>query len=238
MLLRLFLIGCFFSVFLHSATGQDEEVGGFYFGPKIGGTLGTQNWDGFERRSMINYHGAVFIESIDPEFKGSFFAQLGYHSRGSGWTGATNFVVSNRSFVFRNLSLMVGAKKRLLTKTLKTPYYFLGGRVEYQLSNNLRDIQNRTAFPIFFPFPENVNKVTYGISFGGGIEFLGSDYVHPALELTISPDLSFQYQAGAIPNVLNPYTGQPVTLPERSIRNVTVELSLVIRFMRRIVYIN
>ncbi len=233
-----FLILLAVLLFNSDLRAQDEEVTGFFFGPKLGPTIATQNWGGFERRAMFNYHAAFFIESLDPDFKGCFFAQLGYHSRGSGLNvfqiGGTT---SGQSFNFRNLSLMAGAKKRLLTKTLQTPYYFVGVRAEYQLSNNLVDIQERFASP-FFPVPEYVNDFVYGITFGGGIEFLGGDLVHPALELTISPDLSFQYQSPAIGNVLNPFNNQPTTLPERSIRNITIELTLVIRFMRRVVLID
>jgi len=230
-----FLVICFLCI---TANAQNEEVTGFFFGPKLGPTIGTQNWSGFERRAMLNYHGAFFIESLDRDFKGCFFGQLGYHSRGSGLNVfRIGGVTSSQSFVFRNISLMAGAKKRLLTKTLKTPYYFVGVRAEYQLSNNIADIQERYASP-FFPVPEYINKFVYGISFGGGIEFLGSEFVHPAIELTISPDLSFQYQSPMIPNVVNPFNNQPTTLPERSIRNITIELSLVVRFMRRVVLID
>lgn len=231
------LVICIF-VSLAPLTAQNEEVGGFFFGPKLGPTIGMQNWDGFDRRMMFNYHCAVFIESIDPEFKGSFFGQLGYHARGSGLNVfRINGFSSGQSFVFRNLSLMLGAKKRLLTQSLKTPYYFVGVRAEYQLSNNLEEIQDRYNSP-FFPFPVYVNNWTYGISFGAGIEFLGSEFIQPALELTISPDLSYQYQSPGGITVTNPFNGQPFTLSERKIRNITLEISLSIRFLRRVVYIN
>jgi hypothetical protein len=220
-----------------------EESTGFFFGPKIGPTLGFQNWDGQNRRVMLNYHAAVFIESIDPDFKGALFAQLGYHSRGSGLRFLNVFsgFSASQSIVFRNASFMVGAKKRLLTETLKTPYYFVGLRLEYQLSNNLQDIQDRYnggSASLYYPLPEFVNDWTYGFSFGGGFEFLGSDFTQPAIELTISPDLSFQYQSPMIPNVINPFNGNPTSLAERKIRNITLELSLVIRFLRKVVYIN
>ncbi len=235
------LLACIFIFsifFINPAITQEQESGGFYFGPKLGPTIGTQNWDGFERRTMFNYHGALFVESLDRDFKGAFFAQLGYNARGSGLNVFTIGGFSNsQSFVFRNLSLLLAAKKRLLTKTLQTPYYFVGVRAEYQLSNNLKEIQDRYNSP-FFPVPEFVNKFTYGISFGGGIEFLGSEFIQPALELTISPDLSFQYQSPAIPNVIDPITGQTRTLNERKIRNITMEISLVIRFLRKVVYLN
>jgi len=237
--MRVIYLSLMFICFLSSSAISQDEVGGFFFGPKLGPTIGSQNWDGSERRAMLNYHGAVFIESIDPEFKGSLMAQLGYHSRGS----SLNFFSqggafsSRQSYVFNNLSLMLAAKKRLLTNSLKTPYYFVGVRVEYQLKNNLKEIQERYSSP-FYPVPEFVNDLTYGISFGGGIEFLGSDYIQPAIELNISPDLSFQYQSPAIPNVINPYNGQSTTLPERKIRNITIEISFSIRFLRKIVYVN
>lgn len=230
----LFILVCLSS----GLTAQDEEVGGFFFGPKAGLTIGTQNWDGLERRAMLNYHGAIFIESFDRDFKGSFFAQLGYLSRGSGLNVfRIGGVTTSQAFIFRNLGLTLGAKKRLLTKTLYTPYYFLGLRGEYQLSNNLQQIQDRYNSP-YFPIPVYVNNFTYGFSFGGGIEFLGSDLVHPALELTISPDLSYQYQAPSIGNVINPFNGLTTSVPERSIRNITIEVSLIIRFMRRVVFTN
>lgn len=236
--MRLLILAAFLLSLPFTLVSQSEEVGGFFFGPKLGPTIGMQNWDGFDRRVMFNYHGAVFIESIDPDFKGSFFGQLGYHSRGSGLNVfRLNGFSNSQSFVFNNVSLMAGAKKRLLTKSLKTPYYFVGVRAEYQLSNNLEDVQSRYNNP-FFPFPVYVNKWTYGISFGGGIEFLGSDYVQPAIEMSISPDLSFQYQQPGGITVTNPFNGQPVTLSERKIRNITLELSLSIRFLRRVVYIN
>ena len=188
---------------------------------------------------MINYHGAVLIESLDKEYKGSLFAQLGYMSRGSdlgfrSLSGGFN----NSAIVFRNISLALGAKKKLLTKTLSTPYYFVGVRAEYQLSNNLEAIQIRyssTALATNFPLPGFVRNWTYGLSLGAGIEFLGSEYVAPALELTISPDIGLQYESPALP-VVNPSTGQGTTLPERKIRNITLELSLVVRFFRKVIY--
>lgn len=221
---------------------EHEEVSGFYFGPKVGPTIGLQQWDGFDRRPMFNFHAAAFIETVDPEFRGALYGQIGYHTRGSGINVTSSFASPfGQSFVFNNLSATLGAKKRLLTKTLMTPYYFVGVRLDYQLSNNLEEVQEQyfgTLNSLFFPFPDFVNKITYGLSFGGGIEFLGSELVQPVIELTISPDVSNQYQSIAIPNVTNPYNGQPTTLPERSIKNLTLEISLVVRFMRKVVYID
>ncbi|MBT8232473.1 MAG: hypothetical protein HKO66_04105 [Saprospiraceae bacterium] len=231
----------FLFFFSFSLQAQEENVSGFFFGPKLGPTLGFQNWNGTERNAMINYHFAAFIESIDPDYNGALYAQLGLHSRGSGInvvSSITNFR-ANQAFVFRNISFQAGAKKRLLTNSLKTPYYFVGLRLEYQLSNNLQEVQERyfgSVASLYYPLPDFVNKWTYGLSFGGGIEFLGSEYVQPVVEVSISPDIAFQYQSQTISGITNPYNGQPTTLPERRIRNLSLEISLVVRFMRKVIY--
>ena len=40
------------------------DAQGFAWGIKGGFTLGTQNWNGFERDPLIKYHGILFIESL------------------------------------------------------------------------------------------------------------------------------------------------------------------------------
>jgi len=233
----LFLALCFSC----ALQAQDEEVSGFYFGPKLGPTVGFQQWNGFERRPMFNYHFAAFIESVDEDFKGAFYAQLGYHSRGSSINVSSSFANPfGESFVFRNASFGFGVKKRILTKTLSTPYYFVGVRGDYNLSNNLDDVLERYASTqaiFLFPIPDLVRKFTYGLSFGGGIEFLGSELIQPAVELMISPDIASQYQSPAF-MATNPVTNQPTQVRERNIRNFTLEISLVVRFMRKVVYID
>ena len=226
-----------FAVNVHAQAEDEERVTGFYFGPKIGPTIGFQQWNGFERRPMINFHVAGFIETIDEDFRGALYGQFGYHSRGSG-INAPGIGSANQSFLFRNLSLTLGVKKRLLTKTLYTPYYFVGLRGDYNLSNNLEEIQLSnfgTQASLFYPFPDFVQRITYGLSFGGGIEFLGSELIQPVLEFTISPDVSNQYQSMAIPNVTNPFNGTTTTIPARNIKNLTLEVSLIVRFMRKVV---
>jgi len=239
-----FILCLFCTSFL---TAQEEEVDpnnvkGFYFGPKLGLSLGTQNWNGYERQPMVNYHFALFTESLDPDLRGSLYAQLGYHARGSGLR--VQFInvgsSSNQAFVYRNLSLGLGVKKRLVTPALSTPYYFVGIRGEYNLNNNLREISERfssSASSLFYPFEEFVRKITYGITFGGGFEFYGGEFVQPAIEFNISPDLSFQYVSEATA-VINPFNGQTTTLQAESIRNVTFEISLVVRFLKEVIYID
>ena len=221
-----------------SSHAQQEEISGFWFGPKLGPTVGMQNWDGLDRRAMFNYHGALFMESLDPDYKGSLYAQLGYHSRGSALNIFTTFgAAARQAYTFNNIALQLGAKKRLITTTLSTPYYFVGIRLEYQMNNNLAELNERYNSP-FYPVPDYVNDWTYGITFGGGIEFYGSEFIQPALELSISPDMSFQYFSPALGNIIHPFDGRTVTVNERKIRNITLELSLSIRFLRKVVFID
>ena len=220
-----------------------SQDAGFYFGPKAGLTIGMQNWNQSERDPLLSYHGAIFIESIDIDYRGSLFAQIGYHTRGSSIRvfNINNGVAFNDGYKFRNASLMLGAKKRIRTSKFSVPYYFFGVRLEYNVSNNLEDIQERFAQSpsvAFYPTPFFVNNWTYGASIGGGLEFLGSAYVQPTIEFTISPDLSFQYNSPVIPNVVSPFNGQLISIPERTIRNVTFEISMVVRFLREVVYID
>lgn len=229
---------------ISNAQDDNTTVGGFHFGPKLGLSIGTQNWDGFERRPMANYHFAMFTESRDPDLKGSLYAQLGYHSRGSGLRlqiGNLGGVFTNQAFIYRNVSLGLGVKKRLVTSSLSTPYYFVGIRGEYNVSNNLKEVREEFsigASNLFYPFEVFVNKITYGISFGGGFEFYGGDFVQPVIEFNFSPDLNFQYASEEVGSIINPFNGQTVNLPARNIRNVTFEVSLVMRFLREVIYVD
>jgi hypothetical protein len=226
------------------AQDENEKVTGYYFGPKAGLTLAAQNWDGFQRNPLLAYHGALFIESFDPYYRGSLYAQLGYQQRGSSIrvsniTQGFNF---QSGVVFNNLSASIGAKKRIDTGSYqRVPYYFVGVRAEYNVSNNTQEIQERFsggASSLFYPVPTFVNDFVYGLSFGGGFEFVGSEYVFPAIEFTISPDISLQYESpGGIP-IINPFNGQSTELQERRIRNITFEFSLVLKFKREVILVD
>ena len=91
---------------------------------------------------------------------------------------------------------------------------------------------------LFFPDEFFVRNWNYGVTLGGGFEFPFSDLVGGMLEFTVNPDFSYQYKQPQIPNVYDPYTGQTRALGERLIRNVTFEMTLGIRFMRIVEYID
>lgn len=223
---------------LSPAFGQ----GGYHFGTKGGATMANQNWNGGDRRPYLSYHINAFVETRDPDERGALFAQLGFHNRGSS-IGFRTFdnLRNSRAYEFQNISLMLGAKKLLFQTFLGAqPYYFLGVRGEYNLNDNLREMQdffinlsNNSTNPdfTFSSFisrePAFIQKWLYGISIGGGLQFEGGEFFNTALEITLSPDLNYQYDQG--PSNFN--GGNSLR-----IRNVSFEVSLVLRFLREVIY--
>jgi len=211
----------------------------FYFGPKIGPTIGLQQWGGFERDPLFTYHGSLFIESFDEENFGSLYAQLGYHIRGSSIFDRFNsFVGTRNKFEFRNLSLQLGVKRKIPGFGNKKAYYLFGIRFEYTLSTNLVDFEPQNAIWPVYPFEVFVNKFNYGVNIGGGWEFPADKFFIPFIEINIAPDLSLQYQQPPLGNLTNPNTGQNFNLSERSVRNLTFEISFGIKFLREVTYID
>lgn len=225
---------------LSFSPSQEIKAQGFYFGPKGGSVIGFQNWNGFERDPLFSYHGDMFIESLDEKGTGSLFASIGYHVRGSA-TRIINPLLNynyTQGFRFNNISLMAGAKKRFKTTGSWSSYYHVGVRGEYTVSTDFGIAGNNVAQSLFFPVEELTNKITYGISGGVGAEYFLSEFVTPFFEFTISPDLSFQYQQPAIDNVTNPYTGQLTSIGQREIRNFSMELTIGLKLLRKVVYVD
>jgi len=193
---------------------------------KGGLSLGSQKWDNSERQLLFAWHAALSIESVDDENdQASLFAQLGYHVRGS----ATRFRFNNfngfpggsfsEGFRFNNISLVLGAKQKfpMGADGQNRLYYFGGIRGDYTLST------------------------IGGVSAGGGFEFKLGELVGGELQLAVHPDFTLQYRQP--PGEINlpgkcTIDGKPlrISLPERKIRNTTVELSLGIRLLKKVVY--
>ena len=225
---------------------------GFYFGVKGGATIGTQNWNGFERDPLWKYHGIAFIESISENQPFALFLQAGFHQKGS--------AIRNRNFqdpfnpgqvirppafefIFHNISLTLGAKQKFDFTGSTKAYYLLGIRGDYTVDTNL-DVYNsfieRNPAYAFFPIDEDffIQEFNYGVTFGGGLEFNFTEFIGGLLEFTVNPDLSTQYRQPEIPNVRDPNTGNTRTIPERNIKNITFEITLGLRFLRKVEYID
>ncbi|MEM1327805.1 MAG: hypothetical protein AAGI23_17720 [Bacteroidota bacterium] len=221
----------------------------FAFGPKGGLSVGIQSWDGFEQDPLLSYHGILFIESAPESNAFALFAQAGYHVRGSAIRNrfAQNIInnqvtrVPPQEFQFRNVSLTLGAKQKsdLSATDIKT-YYLFGVRGDYTINTNLDEYEFLTQRfgPSIYPLDAFVQRFNYGVTLGGGFEYPVSDLVSGLLELTINPDLSNQYRQPQIPGVYNPFTGNNTTLSERLIKNVTFEVTLGLRLLRKVVYVD
>lgn len=214
----------------------EVQAQSFWFGPKGGATLGIQRWNRYERQPLFAGHGAFFIETMDEDKEfGSLYAQLGLHQRGSATRSFVsswdNVLVPGLRFVFNNISLQVGAKKFMNDKF----YYLVGIRGEYTVSTNLEELNERFISPSF-PQPEFVQPLVAGITGGAGYQFEISELYGAAVEFTVNPDFYRNYYSPAIGNVISPITGNSITLPETEIRNTTLEVTLVLRFLRKVEY--
>ncbi len=220
----------------------------FYFGIKGGPTFAYQKWESFNQSPLLTYHISGFVESYsDNNPLNCLYAQLGFHNKGSAWRGATAvtyggdlYRIPTKKFVFSNLSLGVGGKrKQVLTDRIKS-FYSFGLRAEYNLFTNLdKFIKLNKTYNYYFPDNGFVNKFTYGVAVGGGIEFSFSELFEGSIELTVNPDLSNQYDQPQISGVVSPYNPQnTITLRRRRIKNTTIEISFGLRFMNKVKYIN
>jgi hypothetical protein len=235
---------------LHSLHAQ-----GYAFGLKGGLTVGFQRWDeSFQRDPLFRYHGIAYIESLSENNEFGLFAQGGYHVKGSairtfpftyqlsggGFETVPGFTIP---FEFRNVSLTLGGKKKYDFGLNIKAFYLLGIRGDYTVSTKLRPdfIDENSPYALIYPIEPFVRKINYGATFGGGFEWMFSEYVGGVLEFTLNPDFSLQYNQPPIENIINPnpnFGANIITIPERQIRNVTLEVTLGLRFLHKIIYLD
>ncbi len=245
----------FIGLFLLTCSVQAQ---GTFYGIKGGMTIGTQQWNSFDRDPLIGYHAILSMESYPAEGQFALFAQAGYHLKGSAIRQSLFGNPFNSSFVsfpaqrfeFHNLSLSVGAKQFIADMGTSKVYYLFGLRADYTLDTNLDEYERFVErnqitagiYPLDIYYTSEtllgVRRLNYGFLAGGGLNFSFSEYVEGLIEFTVNPDFSLQYEQPAIPNVLDPITGQTRTLPERKIRNLTFEITVGARFLRKVEYID
>ena len=229
-----------------------EDWGGYFYGLRGGLSLGSQDWSNIETELRPGLHADVFYETLSSNTPFSFWAQLGYHQRGSRISRRRVLTFQGNqvrlpadAFVFNNLSLALGGKQVVKFLGLADLYYVLGLRAEYNLSTNLGEYDRLSgtqgiAFRQNYPVDsyEFINRFVYGVSAGGGINLPLTDGIGGFVELVVQPDLNFQYNQGAINNVINPSGPGNTSIGERAIRNVTIELSVGLRFLRKWTYVD
>ena len=231
----------FLSIFSLHSNAQSKA-----YSVKGGLALGVQTWNNFDRDPLFKYHGTVAVESADETEQFSVFAQAGYHVRGSSIRSQnlidrnTNefFRAPTQEFRFNNIVLSVAGKKRQNMNGNTKLYYYFGLRGEYTIDTNL-DEYSETNFRVggFFPEDQFVQKFNYGAIVGGGFEFPFTDLIDGILEFSVNPDFSLQYRQPKV-DVWDPFVGGNRTLGERTIRNVTFEITLGLRFKHIIEYID
>ncbi len=242
---RLLVFVFAFFLFLHFAQAQ-----GAAYAVKGGLTLGFQKWDSQlgRRNPLTDYHIIASIEELPEDPRFTIFAQLGYHSRGTSmrtrlFTTSGRRFDQNFSIKFNNIALAVGAKKKLGNLGRLTPYYMLGVRGEYTIKTNLAQFEKyNNCYPIYpIDKKEYIKKFNYGAIFGGGFEFPFTDLIGGLLEFSVSPDFSNQYEQPALSGIINQCnsgSSQPINVPERKISNITFEITLGLRFLRKVEYID
>ncbi len=216
----------------------------FWFGTKGGGAMNFQSWgDGsfggsVNRDPLFSFNGDVYIESLDEFKKGALYAQIGFHTRGSSFRffSFNNIFSQQQGFKFRNIVAEIGAKKSLISGEKYIPYFILGVRAEYTVSTNLDDYVNFGQ--LFYPINEFVRKFNYGVTAGGGFELPVSDLSNVFIEFSLQPDLSFQYEQQPLFNITDPWTSQPVNIGLRQVRNLSLEVKVGIKFLRKVEYVD
>jgi hypothetical protein len=204
---------------------------------KAGPTLGSQSWNNNLRQNstLFRWHAALNIETHENEVdQFAAFAQLGYHIKGSairfrGGIGIDGTVFGPRTtgMEFQNLSLLLGAKKKHVLGNDRW-YYSLGVRGDYTLGYQL---------DVYAGFKDGVRRFNYGVTVGTGYQWNIQELVGLVLDLSVSPDFSRQIY---IPPQFfnNPFTGTREMWQEQNIRNTAIELSIGIRLLRKVEYID
>ncbi len=209
---------------------------GFAFGIKGGPTLGLQRWNGFQNNDpLLASHAMIYIESLDESSRGSLFAEAGYHTKGrairyrASINPNTGIAYDAQTFKmkFNNASLAFGAKNRFDVGN-NIGYYSLALRGEYNVSHDLQLYQG---------FEDGIQRFVYGITIGGGFEFPFSEFVGGIIDIRFSPDISRQIFLPPA-EFENPFTGTVDVFREQSIKNIALEVSLGLRFLRKIIYID
>jgi hypothetical protein len=224
----------------------------YAFGVKGGLAIGNQRFDGsgtFDNSLLFKYHGDMFIENAPEDPTSVMYAQVGYHARGhsrryrsGGYQTTSGQIVKidafSQNFIFNNVSLGVGFKRRNVAGREKA-YYAIGVRGEYTINTNLEDASTSGLYSLYSLTNDYVKKFNFGMTLSGGYEFPFSELAGAFVELSVHPDITKQYFQPGIGNlnITDPNTGQRITgVSEQSSRNLSIELTLGFRFLRKVIY--
>jgi hypothetical protein len=236
----IFRIIVFFMIFVPLPMSAQS---GFAWGVKGGLTGGQQSWSGSNSNILFRYHGAAYIESLGETSNSVIYAQAGYHVRGSAFRYLGNYVTpSGQSFrpatttyQYRNASVGLGMKKLKPVSEKITYYYGFGLRGEYTINTNLPSVEDQLG--AYFLVKEYVRPFNFGATVSGGIQMKLADLIGIVGEISIHPDFSRQYFSPPL-LIYNTFTGGNEPSSERSIKNLSFEISVGFRFLRKVVYVD
>ena len=214
------------------------------YGLKFGPTLATQRWDNYQQDPLLGYHVDLQVENLSESKPRTLYASLGYHQRGSAIRFRRTvgrdvngfereFRAQTLRFVWHNVGLAVGAKQ---TKPLGNArgHVSVGLRGEVNVGTDLggevAEQVRELRIGIPYPIPEFSNRLVAGIDIGGGIDFPLSPTLDGLVELRVSPDFTRQYFQPPF-QYFDSFTGNNVLAREETISNVSLELSVGIRWL-------
>jgi len=202
------------------------------YGLMGGLTVGTQRWNGFDRDPLLSWNARGFYESILSD-ELTIPIEFGYHNRGSAVLqqgivlGSGQFVSQYYKMRVGNLSVLGAAKKIYKIKDNTEAYAKLGVRLEYTVTD---------SFEIFEQYTDAIQPFNYGFTVGGGLHFGPADGpVQFVLDFQVSPDFSQQIYSPP-GSVYNRFTQQFVPVSEQKVINLSLEISLGIRFVNKYYY--
>ncbi len=229
-----FLLVFVLSVSIFVLDYEETLAQGSVYSVKTGLTAGTQRWNNYNRRPLMKYHIAGAIETHSPENLSSLFVQLGYHLKGSALRRSSfsspvtgNIIPGGTDeFKFHNVSLVLGGKQKMEVFTESRLYYLVGVRGDF-------NVKAEFDRGIYDNFSDHINKFTFGVTVGGGLEVPLSTHTGIFFELSVSPDFSNQiyippHRSFWDPNRMN---------PEQKVINIAVELSVGMRFLHEVIYV-
>ncbi len=210
------------------------------FGVKGGLGIATQRWNNFDRDVLIAPTGSVFME-FQTEGKFALFVEGGYHQRGSALRFRAQTINVNGTLVdidarvfeqsFHNAALILGGKSLINTSGKINPYYAFGARLEYTFKNDLG-----TLYPAWEQY---MNAFNYGVTLAGGLEYPFGKDKPGALFIEFSAHPDFSKQIFVPPgSYYNRWLDQNVATQEQKVINLSFEITLGIKFVQKIEYID
>ncbi len=198
-------------------------------GAKGGLTVGLQRWNGQQREALLSYNASFVYEMIRTETF-SYLFDFGYHVKGSalryqGYDIQGNAINTSIKDKFNNLSFIAGAKSAVdVGFSGGTLYYLLGVRLDYTINETVNSALN---------FDNFINRLNYGVTAGGGVEFKLSDRLLGFIEIQFSPDFSQQVYTPPGTYFVNiGGTTYQRNWQEQKVINIPLELTVGMKFLR------